>query len=118
MMTSKHNNNNIKKSSEEQQPHADAVSRMVLRVELLEDSGKPGFKGLTAAELQELSFLCTMQDCAAKQQPPSSSTTNRNKDGSTEHVQSSTGDRTDHVGPRIALGTRFLKVRSACLADP
>lgn len=42
---------------------ADAVSRMVLRVALLQESGKPGFKGLTTAELQELSFLCTAQEC-------------------------------------------------------
>ena len=42
---------------------ADSVSRMVLRVALLQESGKPGFKGLTAAELQELSFLCTAQEC-------------------------------------------------------
>jgi hypothetical protein len=42
---------------------ADSVSRMVLRVALLQERGKPGFKGLTAAELQELSFLCTAQEC-------------------------------------------------------
>lgn len=53
----------------------DAVSRMVLRVALLKESGKPGFKGLTAAELQELSYLCTAQDCL---KPCNSSSSNNN----------------------------------------
>ena len=54
----------------------DAVSRMVLRVALLKESGKPGFKGLTAAELQELSYLCTAQDCLKPCNSSSSSNSN------------------------------------------